>query len=46
MKNTRFNRGELILIAGITLVFAALSALGLRAYLEAPVAQVDRARHS
>jgi hypothetical protein len=34
MKNTRFNRGELILIAGITLVFAALSALGLRAYLE------------
>ncbi len=33
MKNTRFTRGELILIAGITLVFAALSALGLRAYL-------------
>lgn len=34
MKNTRFTRGELILIAAVTLAFAALSALGLRAYLE------------
>lgn len=34
MKSTRFSRGEFILIAAITLAFAALSALGLRAYLE------------
>ncbi len=34
MTNTRFSRGELILIAAITLAFAALSALGLRAYLD------------
>ncbi len=34
MKSTRFSRGELILLAAIALGFAALSTLGLWAYLE------------